>query len=60
MFALNATNSEIIVEKSSDSSDYDQFLETLPAESCRYAIYDFEYEKAAGEGKRNKLCLIAW
>ena len=47
------------MEKSSDSGNYDDFLADLPADTCRYAIYDFEYEKA-GEGKRNKICFYAW
>lgn len=47
-----------MVEKSNSSTSYDEFVNDLPAESCRYAIYDFEYEKDGG--KRNKLCFIAW
>lgn len=59
IFKLSDDNKEIQVDKSSDSSDYDLFLADLPAETCRYAIYDFEYEKP-GEGKRNKICFYAW
>ena len=59
VFKLADDNKEIQVEKSSDSGNYDDFLADLPADTCRYAIYDFEYEKA-GEGKRNKICFYAW
>ncbi|SCZ89922.1 BZ3500_MvSof-1268-A1-R1_Chr1-3g01664 [Microbotryum saponariae] len=59
VFKLADDNKEITVEKSSDSASYDDFVADLPADSCRYAIYDFEYEKP-GEGKRNKICFFAW
>lgn len=58
VFKLSDDNKEIVVEKTSESGNYDEFVGDLPAESCRYAIYDFEYEK--GEGKRNKICFYAW
>ncbi|EPQ51060.1 actin depolymerizing factor, partial [Gloeophyllum trabeum ATCC 11539] len=59
IFNLNKDNTEIIVEKKSDSSNYEEFLADLPENECRWAVYDFEYEKEGG-GKRNKLCFIAW
>jgi cofilin len=59
IFKLSDDNKEITVEKSSNSASYDDFVSDLPANTCRYAIYDFEYEKG-NEGKRNKLCFYAW
>lgn len=50
---------EIQVETASESPSYDDFISGLPASGCRYAVYDFEYEKG-NEGKRNKLCFYAW
>jgi len=47
------------VSKTSDSPNYDEFLAELPAGECRYAIYDFEYQKG-DEGKRNKICFYTW
>ncbi|EGN98469.1 hypothetical protein SERLA73DRAFT_138937 [Serpula lacrymans var. lacrymans S7.3] len=58
VFTLNSDNTEIIVHKTSDSPDYDEFLAELPERECRWAVYDFEYEK--GEGKRNKICFYSW
>lgn len=58
IFKLSADNKEIVVEKQSDSQSYDDFINDLPSNSPRYAIYDFEFEK--GEGKRNKICFYAW
>ncbi|KAI8356754.1 hypothetical protein EDC96DRAFT_515353 [Choanephora cucurbitarum] len=59
IFKLNDTNSEIIVEKSAETADYDDFLAQLPADEPRYAVYDFDYEKG-GEGKRSKITFYAW
>ncbi len=57
---MNSDNTEIIVEKQSDSKDYEEFIACLPETECRYGVYDFEYEKSAGEGKRSKICFIHW
>ncbi|KAL8276272.1 hypothetical protein RQP46_011346 [Phenoliferia psychrophenolica] len=59
IFALAPDNKEIIVEKSSTSTSYDDFIADLPAESCRYAVYDLVWEKP-GEGTRSKICFYAW
>lgn len=59
VYKLSDDNTEIIVAKTSESDDYDEFLAELPAQDCRYAVYDLEFEKA-GEGKRNKLCFFSW
>ncbi|EFL37347.1 cofilin [Streptomyces griseoflavus Tu4000] len=60
IFHLNKENTEIAVEKSSDSVDYDNFLADLPEDECRWAVYDLEYEKEEGAGKRNKLTFVSW
>lgn len=58
LFALNDHLSEIVVEKTSDASNYETFVEDLPKDQCRWAVYDFEFEK--NDGKRNKLCFVSW
>ncbi|MFC9740530.1 actin-binding ADF family protein [Streptomyces noursei] len=58
VFDFNKDETEIIVLKSSSSWDYDEFLEDLPETECRWAVYDFEFDK--GEGKRNKLLFFSW
>jgi len=50
----------IIVEKTAEKATYDDFLSHLPAEDCRYAVFDFEYEVSASEGVRNKICFYVW
>jgi len=59
IYKLNADNTEIVTEKTAETSTYDDFIASLPVDGCRYAIYDLEYEKP-GEGQRNKICFFAW
>jgi len=59
IFAISPDNTEIIVEKQSESPNYDAFLSDLPDGECRWAVYDFEYEKE-GAGKRNKITFFSW
>ncbi|KAJ1984035.1 cofilin [Dimargaris cristalligena] len=60
IFKLSDDKKEIIVDTSSPAATaYDEFVAALPAQDCRYAVYDFEYEKP-GEGKRNKICFFVW
>ncbi len=59
-YKITADNKEIEVEKSVESSDYDGFVASLPANECRYCVYDFQYEAAGGEGTRNKILFYTW
>jgi cofilin len=59
IFTVNKEATEIVVEKISESKDYDEFIADLPETECRWAVYDFEFEKEDG-GKRNKLCFFSW
>ncbi|KAK6534394.1 cofilin [Arthrobotrys megalospora] len=58
IYKLNDTKTQIVVDKSSTDSDYSTFLEDLPEEDCRWAVYDFAYSTADGE--RNKIVFISW
>jgi cofilin len=58
VYTINNTNTEIIVEKTSNSPDYEQFLNALPKDECRWAVYDLEFEKDGA--KRNKICFFSW
>ncbi|WEJ96953.1 cofilin [Yamadazyma tenuis] len=60
IFALNDKKTEIIVEETSTDKDYEVFLEKLPENASKYAIYDFEYEIGGGEGKRSKIVFYSW
>ncbi|KAL4079303.1 actin depolymerizing factor [Scleroderma citrinum] len=59
IYNLSKDNKEIVVGKTSTTQSYDDFLADLPEGECRWAVYDFEYEKE-GAGKRNKLCFFSW
>ncbi|KAG1796946.1 actin depolymerizing factor [Suillus plorans] len=58
-FKLNDTRTEIVVDKTSDSSDYEEFLDNLPSDGCKWAVYDFDYKLEDGS-QRNKLCFFSW
>ncbi|KAK6458754.1 uncharacterized protein RJT20DRAFT_123820 [Scheffersomyces xylosifermentans] len=60
IFTLNDAKTQIVVEHTSSETDYDAFLEKLPENECKYAIYDFEYEIGGGEGKRSKIVFFTW
>lgn len=59
IFGLSDDNTQVIVKKTSDSPSYDTFIEELPEAECRWAVYDFDFEKEDG-GKRSKICFISW
>ncbi|KAG4304242.1 hypothetical protein PORY_002423, partial [Pneumocystis oryctolagi] len=53
IFSINKEKTHIVVEKISESSNYQEFIKDLPENDCRYAVYDLEYD-LEGEGKRKK------
>ncbi|KAK2465408.1 hypothetical protein APHAL10511_002762 [Amanita phalloides] len=59
IFTLSKDYNEIVVDKTSTEANYDKFTEDLPESECRWAVYDFEFEKE-GAGKRNKLVFLSW
>jgi len=59
LFKLNGDQSEVVVDTSAPpSATYDDFVKCLPANDCRYAVYDFEYD--ADGGVRNKILFVVW
>ncbi|ORX50776.1 putative COF1-cofilin [Piromyces finnis] len=58
-FRISDDLTEIIVDKFSESKDYDDFVASLPADKCRFAVYDFEYE-IPNEGMRDKILFYIW
>ncbi|KAJ6584145.1 actin depolymerizing factor [Mycena vulgaris] len=59
IFTLNEDNTEIVVEKTSVSPNYEEFIKDLPEAGCRWAVYDLEFEKGDA-GKRSKICFYSW
>jgi len=47
------------IDTGSAGSTYEEFVKQFPANDCRYAVYDFEYELGLS-GLRNELVLVVW
>ncbi|KAK3345343.1 hypothetical protein B0H65DRAFT_442734 [Neurospora tetraspora] len=73
IYKLSDDFKEIVIESTSEGAteNYDEFREKLVnaqtksatgavGKGPRYAVYDFEYKLASGEGSRNKVTFIAW
>ncbi|TPX13198.1 uncharacterized protein E0L32_006398 [Thyridium curvatum] len=71
IYKLSDDNKEIVVEEASADKDWENFREKLinatskdksgkEGKGPRYAVYDFEYSLASGEGERNKITFLAW
>ncbi|KIH94968.1 cofilin [Sporothrix brasiliensis 5110] len=70
IYKLNDKHTEIVIENASTEGDWEVFRNQLvnattktrtgEGKGPRYAVYDFEYNLASGEGTRNKLTFIAW
>jgi len=53
LYKLSDDKKTIIVEKTGDPQvTYEDFASSLPETECRYAVFDFNYEIDATEGKR--------
>ena len=60
IFKLNDELTEVVVEKKAGpDASYNDFCAELPANDCRYAIFDFAYDHK-GEGTRNKILFVVW
>lgn len=61
IYRMSDDLTSIIVDKKQETCpNYDEFVSQLPEFDCRYAVFDFEYEKVAGEGLRNKILFFVW
>merc|ERR1711862_143693 len=59
-FKLTDGLKEVVFEKACPpKSDFAEFVASLPASDCRYAVYDFEY-KAEDGGDRGKIVFVLW
>jgi len=71
VYKINDEGTQVIVDTSSESADWEPFREVLinakapnknkvEGKGPRYAVYDFNYDLANGEGQRTKLTFISW
>lgn len=58
-FNFSHDRKEIVVDQKSESSDWDDFMQSLPENEPRYAVYDFHYEGSDGEAT-NRLVFVNW
>ena len=59
LYKINNENTEIVVETDAPSSGtYEEFVNALPTDDCRYAVFDFEYTQDGGV--RNKILFVVW
>jgi len=71
IYKLSDDYKEVVIEETSEDGDWDAFREKLvnaksktkagkEVKGPRYAVYDFAYDLASGEGSRSKITFIAW
>ncbi|KAH8791263.1 cofilin [Hyaloscypha sp. PMI_1271] len=71
IYQLSDDYKQIVIEETSEDGDWEVFREKLLSAQSksktgkigkgpRYAVYDFAYELANGEGSRSKITFIAW
>jgi len=60
IYKLNVTNTEIVVgETGAAGSDYEDFINKLPATEPRWAVFDLGYITPERQ-QRNKLVFVSW
>ncbi|CAN6320481.1 unnamed protein product [Urochloa humidicola] len=58
VFKIDEKQKQVVVEKLGEPNlTYDDFAATLPADECRYCIYDFVTEEGC---QKSKIFFIAW
>ncbi|KAH7577912.1 hypothetical protein ACOSP7_001011 [Xanthoceras sorbifolium] len=60
VFKINESIQQVMVEKlGSPEETYDDFTNSLPANECRYAVFDFDFTTNENVQK-SKIFFIAW
>jgi len=60
LFKVSDDKKSIILEKKGDiSSNYQDFVKSLPSQDCRYGVVNFEYTTES-DGKRSKIVFVNW
>ncbi|KAF5733813.1 actin-depolymerizing factor 2-like [Tripterygium wilfordii] len=58
--AIEEKQKQVVVEKLGEPTDsYEDFTSSLPADECRYAVYDFDYVTEEN-CQKSRIILIAW
>ena len=60
VFKIEEKQKQVVVEKLGEpATGYDDFTASLPADECRYAIYDFDFVTEEN-CQKSKIFFIAW
>ena len=60
VFKIEEKQKQVIVEKVGEPTEsYEDFTKNLPADECRYAVYDFDFLTAENVQK-SRIFFIAW
>ncbi|XP_019440082.1 PREDICTED: actin-depolymerizing factor 3-like [Lupinus angustifolius] len=60
VYKIEEKQKQVIVEKLGEPTEgYEDFTASLPADECRYAVYDFEY-LTEGNVPKSRIFFIAW
>lgn len=60
VFKIEEKQKQVVVEKIGEpTGSYDEFAASLPADECRYAVYDFDFVTAEN-CQKSKIFFIAW
>mmetsp|Transcript_12913 Transcript_12913/g.19863 ORF Transcript_12913/g.19863 Transcript_12913/m.19863 type:complete len:140 (-) Transcript_12913:70-489(-) len=59
IFRINDALTEVVVESTSNDGNWDNFTAQLPAQGCRYVVYDLSFTSDDG-GERSKILFIVW
>ncbi|KMT17537.1 hypothetical protein BVRB_2g037390 [Beta vulgaris subsp. vulgaris] len=60
IFKIEEKQKQVIVEKVGEPSEsYEDFTASIPADECRYAVYDFDFVTAEN-CQKSRIFFIAW
>jgi len=60
VFKIEEKQKQVVVDKLGEPNlTYDDFAATLPADECRYCVYDFDFVTEEG-CQKSKIFFIAW
>ncbi|KAM1406546.1 hypothetical protein ACFXTH_001212 [Malus domestica] len=60
VYKIEEKQNEVIVEKLGQPTDsYEDFSASLPANECRYAVYDFDYVTEEN-CRKSRIIFVAW
>ncbi|KMT17538.1 hypothetical protein BVRB_2g037400 [Beta vulgaris subsp. vulgaris] len=60
IFKIEEKQKQVIVEKVGEPSEsYEDFAASIPADECRYAVYDFDFVTAEN-CQKSRIFFIAW